>query len=75
MAPRKRKLPGNSLSVEHESRSEAGSRENRKKARKQAKDATEGAAERESLATEETQQALKETILELLHKRKPGSSC
>ncbi|KAL0041766.1 hypothetical protein WJX79_003855 [Trebouxia sp. C0005] len=75
MAPRKRKLPGSSSSVEHESRSEAGSRRNRKKARKQANEATEGTAETESLATEETQQALKETILEVLRKRKPGSSC
>ncbi len=52
MAPRKRKLPGNSSPVDHQ----AGSKGNMKKARKQAKETTEGAAERESLATEETQQ-------------------
>lgn len=75
MAPRKRKLPGNSSSVEHENGSEAGSRANMKKARKQAEEATDGTVERESLATQETQQALKETILELLCKRKLGSSC
>jgi len=56
MAPRKRKLPGNSSSVEHESRSEAGSRGNVKKARKQAEETTESIAERESLSTEETLQ-------------------
>ena len=56
MAPRKRKLPGNSSSVEHENGSEAGSRANMKKARKQAEEATDGTVERESLATQETQQ-------------------
>ncbi|DBA83848.1 TPA: hypothetical protein ACH3X1_006362 [Trebouxia sp. C0004] len=58
MGPRKRKLPGSSPSVEHESRSEAGSRGNMKKARKQAEETTEVTAERESLVTEETQQLL-----------------
>ncbi len=56
MAPRKRKLPDNNSSVEQESRSDAGSRGNMKKARKQAKETTAGTAERESLATQETQQ-------------------
>ncbi len=55
MAPRKRKLPDNNSSVEQESRSDAGSRGNMK-ARKQAKETTAGTAERESLATQETQQ-------------------